>query len=285
MKKNVAILTDTNSGITIQEAKDFGIYLILMPVLIDGEVFLEEKEINKETFYQKMEAGADITTSQPSPGDILDMFDTLLKEYEEVVYIPMSAGLSGTYETAAMLAGDYDGRVHVVNNQRISATMKASVFDAMKLVEEGKTGLQVKEYLEEDALNAPIFIMVDTLKYLKKGGRVTAAGAAIGTALHIKPVLKIDGGKLDAFAKVRGSKQAIKTMLKAIEEERDHRLKGKKIYINGAYSGGEEVGELLKKELEEHFTDMEISVCSLPMSISTHVGPGAMGIGIYTRYE
>ncbi len=285
MKKNVAILTDTNSGITIQEAKDFGIYLILMPVLIDGEVFLEEKEINKETFYQKMNADADITTSQPSPGDILDMFDTLLKEYEEVVYIPMSAGLSGTCETATMLAEEYGGRVHVVNNQRISVTMKASVFDAMKLAEEGKTGLQIKEYLEADALNAPIFIMVDTLKYLKKGGRVTAAGAAIGTALNIKPVLKIDGGKLDAFAKVRGSKQAIRVMLKALEDARDNRLKGKKIYISGAYSGEDEVGAIWKKELELYFPELEITMNSLPMSISTHVGPGAMGVGIYTRYE
>ncbi len=285
MKKNVAILTDTNSGITIQKAEELGVHLILMPILIDGEVYLEEKEIKKDFFYEKLTSGADVTTSQPSPGDMLDMFDTLLKEYEEVVYIPMSSGLSGTCQTATMLAEDYDGKVHVVDNQRISITMRQSVLDAIALAEDGKNGAEIKEYLEADALNAPIYLVVDTLKYLKKGGRVTPAAAAIGEVLNIKPVLQIDGGKLDAFAKVRGTKQALKTMLKALENERDNRLKGKKCIINGAYSGDESVGEELEKVLKEAFPEYEIDIFALPMSISTHVGPGTMGIGIYSSYR
>lgn len=285
MKKSVAILTDTNSGITMQKAEELGIYLILMPILIDGEVYLEEKEIQKEFFYEKLTSGADVTTSQPSPGDILDKFDALLEEYEEVVYIPMSSGLSGTCQTAAMLAADYDGKVHVVDNQRISITMRQSVLDAIALAEDGKSGAEIKEYLEADALNAPIYLVVDTLKYLKKGGRVTPAAAAIGEVLNIKPVLQIDGGKLDAFAKVRGTKQALKTMLKALESEKDNRLKGKKCIINGAYSGDESVGEELEKVLKEAFPEYEIDIHALPMSISTHVGPGTMGIGIYSSYR
>lgn len=285
MKSNVAILTDTNSGITIKKAEELGVYLILMPILIDGEVYLEEKEIKKDFFFEKLNSDADVTTSQPSPGDILDMYDRLLKDYDEVVYIPMSSGLSGTCQTATMLAADYDGKVHVVDNQRISVTMRQSVLDAIALAEEGKSGAEIKEYLEVDALNAPIFIMVDTLKYLKKGGRVTAAGAAIGEVLNIKPVLKIDGGKLDAFAKVRGVKQALKTMLKALESERDTRLKGKDCIINGAYSGDDSVGAELERVLKEAFPECTIEVYELPMSICTHIGPGAMGIGIYSAYK
>ena len=285
MKSNVAILTDTNSGITMQKAEELGVHLILMPILIDGEVYLEEKDIQKDFFFEKLGSNADVTTSQPSPGDILDKFDTLLKEYEEVVYIPMSSGLSGTCQTASMLAADYDGKVHVVDNQRISVTMRQSVLDAVALAEEGKSGAEIKAYLEEDALNAPIFIMVDTLKYLKKGGRVTAAGAAIGEVLNIKPVLKIDGGKLDAFAKARGTKQALKTILKALENERDTRLKGKECIINGAYSGDDSVGEEWGRILKEAFPEYKIEMYELPMSICAHTGPGAMGVGIYWSYK
>lgn len=285
MKSKVAILTDTNSGITMQKASELGVHLILMPILIDGKVYLEEKDIQKDFFFDKLGADADVTTSQPSPGDILDMFDILLKEYDEVVYIPMSSGLSGTCQTATMLAADYDGKVHVVDNQRISVTMRQSVLDAVALAEEGKSGAEIKEYLEADALNAPIFIMVDTLKYLKKGGRVTAAGAAIGEVLNIKPVLKIDGGKLDAFAKARGTKQAVKTILKVLENERDTRLKGKECIINGAYSGDDSVGEEWERILKEAFPEYKIEMYELPMSICAHIGPGAMGVGIYWSYK
>lgn len=285
MKSKVAILTDTNSGISIKEAEELGIYLILMPILIDGKVYLEEKDIKKDFFYEQLNADADITTSQPSPGDILDMFNKLLEDYEELVYIPMSSGLSGTCQTATMLAADYDGKVHVVDNQRISVTMRQSVKDAMIMAAEGKGGAEIKAYLEADALNAPIFIMVDTLKFLKKGGRVTAAGAAIGEVLNIKPVLKIDGGKLDAFAKVRGTKQAMKTMLKALENEKVTRLKDRKYIIAGAYSGDDAIGEELTAVLRENFPGRQIIIDPLPMSISTHVGPGAIGVAIMAYYE
>ena len=285
MKSNVAILTDTNSGITIKKAEEMGIHLILMPILIDGKVYLEEKDISKEEFFAKLTSDADVTTSQPSPGDIIDMFDELLKDYDEVVYIPMSSGLSGTCQTATMLAEDYDGKVHVVDNQRISVTMSQSVTDALHLRDEGKTGAEIKAYLEADALNAPIFIMVDTLKYLKKGGRVTAAGAAIGEVLNIKPVLKIDGGKLDAFAKVRGAKQANKTMLNALQNEMEHRLKGKNVVIAGAYSGDIGLGHELENILHDQFPGMDIYIDALPMSICTHVGPGAVGMAVINCYK
>ena len=285
MKSKVAILTDTNSGITIKKAEEMGIHLILMPILIDGEVYLEEKDITKEEFFAKLASDSDVTTSQPSPGDIIDMFDKLLADYEEVVYIPMSSGLSGTCQTATMLAADYDGKVHVENNQRISVTMSQSVTDALNLRDEGKTGAEIKAYLEADALNAPIFIMVDTLKYLKKGGRVTAAGAAIGEVLNIKPVLKIDGGKLDAFAKARGNNQAIKTMFKALKKEKETRLKDKKILVAAAYSGDDAIGRELEYLLTDNFPNTEFFIDALPMSISTHVGPGAIGLAIINRYK
>lgn len=285
MKSKVAILTDTNSSITIKEAEELGVYLILMPVLIDGKEYLEERDISKDLFYEKLKNGADITTSQPSPGVILEMYDKILQEHEELVYIPMSSGLSGTCQTAKMLAQDYNGRVHVADNGRITITMMQAVLDALVMAKEGKSGAEIKEYLEKDALNAPIYLVVDDLNYLKKGGRVTAAAAAIATVLNIKPVLHVNGGKIDSFAKVRGNKQAIKAMFKAIEDERDTRFAGKKYRMNAAYAGDDSVGEAWKKEIKEHYPDVDIKVYSLPMSISTHVGPGTIGIGIYSYYE
>ncbi len=285
MKSKVAILTDTNSSIAIKEAEELGIYMILMPVLIDGKEYLEEKDISKEFFFEKLKSGAEVTTSQPSPGIILEMYDKILQEYDELVYIPMSSGLSGTCQTAKMLAQDYEGRVHVVDNGRITITMMQAVFDALAMAGEGKSGAEIKEYLEEDALNAPIYLVVDDLNYLKKGGRVTAATAAIATVLNIKPVLHVNGGKIDTFAKVRGSKQAVKTMFKAIEAEKSHRFAGKKYRINAAYAGDDSIGEAWKKELMVQYPDVDIKVYSLPMSISTHVGPGTIGVTIYSYYE
>lgn len=285
MNSKVAILTDTNSSITIKEAEELGVYLILMPVLIDGKEYLEEKDISKEEFFEKLAGGADVTTSQPSPGTMMDMYNQILKSYDELVYIPMSSGLSGTCQTAKMLAEDYDGRVHVVDNGRITITMRQAVLDALAMAKEGKNGAEIKDYLEKDALNAPIYLVVDDLKYLKKGGRVTATTAAIATVLNIKPVLHVNGGQIDTYAKVRGNKQAIKAMFKAIEDEKNNLFAGKKYKMNAAYAGDESVGEAWKKELKEQYPDVDIEVYSLPMSISTHVGPGTMGIGIYAYYE
>ncbi|OLA75051.1 MAG: dihydroxyacetone kinase, partial [Roseburia sp. CAG:197_41_10] len=197
----VIVVTDSNSGITQSQSKELGVVVLPMPFYIDDKMYYEDIDLTQEQFYEKLTQGGEIKTSMPLVGDVTDKWDELLKEYDEIVYIPMSSGLSSSCETALMLAQNYEGRVEVVNNQRISVTQRQSVADAMKLAEEGKSAKEIKDILEADKLDSGIFIMVDTLKYLKKGGRVTSAGAAIGTVLGIKPVLQIHGEKLDAFAK------------------------------------------------------------------------------------
>ena len=201
---NVAIVTDSNSGISQAEGKELGIYVIPMPFLVDGKLYFEDVDMNKEQFYHFLENDADLSTSQPSPGDVMDLWDKLLKEYDEIVHIPMSSGLSASCSTAMGLARDYDGKVQVVDNQRISVTMQQSVMDAKHLVAAGKSATQIKEILEKEALESSIYLMVDTLKYLKKGGRITPAAALLGSALNLKPILQIQGDKLDAYKKVRG---------------------------------------------------------------------------------
>ena len=210
---NVAIVTDSNSGISQAEGKELGIYVIPMPFLVDGKLYFEDVDMNKEQFYHFLENDADLSTSQPSPGDVMDLWDKLLKEYDEIVHIPMSSGLSASCSTAMGLARDYDGKVQVVDNQRISVTMQQSVMDAKHLVAAGKSAAQIKEILEKEALESSIYLMVDTLKYLKKGGRITPAAALLGSALNLKPILQIQGDKLDAYKKVRGVKAAKKNML------------------------------------------------------------------------
>ena len=215
----VAIVTDSNSGITQKRGEELGIYVLPMPFFIDGELYLEDITLSQEQFYEKLGADSEISTSQPSPGDVMDLWDKLLEDYDEIVCIPMSSGLSSTCETALSLAQDYDEKVQVVNNQRISVTQEQSVYDAIKLRDEGKSAAEIRQVLEKEKMQASIYITVDTLKYLKKGGRITPAAAAIGTVLNLKPVLQIQGEKLDAFAKVRGWKAAKKTMLNAIEKD------------------------------------------------------------------
>ena len=205
---NVAIVTDSNSGISQAEGKELGIYVIPMPFLVDGKLYFEDVDMNKEQFYHFLENDADLSTSQPSPGDVMDLWDKLLKEYDEIVHIPMSSGLSASCSTAMGLARDYDGKVQVVDNQRISVTMQQSVMDAKHLAAAGKSAAQIKEILEKEALESSIYLMVDTLKYLKKGGRITPAAALLGSALNLKPILQIQGDKLDAYKKVRGVKAA-----------------------------------------------------------------------------
>ena len=217
--KKIAIVTDSNSGITQAQAKELGITVLPMPFFINEELFFEDISLSQEEFYQRLEEDADISTSQPSPGDVIDLWDKLLEEHEEIVHIPMSSGLSSTCETAISLSQDYDGRVQVVDNKRISVTLVESVMDAIKLRDAGKSAAEIKEILEREWAEATIYITVDTLKYLKKGGRITPAAAALGTVLNLKPVLTIQGDKLDAFAKVRGWKAAKKTMLKAIDKD------------------------------------------------------------------
>lgn len=285
----IAIVTDSNSGITQKEGKELGISVIPMPFYINEELYFEDITLTQEEFYQKLDENADIKTSQPAPGDVLDLWEKLLEDHDEIVHIAMSSGLSSSCATAAMLADDYDGKVQVVDNQRISVTQRQSVADAMKLAEEGKTAKEIKDILEADKLDSGIFIMVDTLKYLKKGGRVTSAGAAIGTVLGIKPVLQIHGEKLDAFAKTRGVKQAKKKMIAAVRKELEERFPdgdfAKHAYLQSAYTKDKEAALKWKEELMAEFPEMEFHQDPLSLSVACHIGAGALAVAWTHKIE
>lgn len=278
----VAILTDSNSGITQQQAAQLGIYVIPMPFFIDGEQYFEGINLSQEEFYEKLKTDADISTSQPSVGELQDKWDELLKEYDEIVFIPMSSGLSGTCQTATMLAEDYDGKVCVVNNQRISVTMRQSVLDALLLANQGKTAVQIKAILEEHKMESSIYITLETLKYLKKGGRITPAAAAIGTVLNLKPVLQIQGEKLDAFSKTRGKASAKKIMLKAMQDDLDGRFsefaKAGRIHIEAAYAGNEEEANEWAELIKETYPQFDFNMDPLSLSVACHIGYGALAI-------
>ena len=218
MNKKVAVITDSNSGITQAQAKELGIRVLPMPFMINEETFFEDITLTQEEFYEKLESGADVVTSQPSPETVMELWREVLEEYDEIVHIPMSSGLSGSCQSAVMLSQDFEGKVQVVNNQRISVTQRQSVLDALFLAEEGMNAGEIKAFLEKDKFNSSIYIMLDTLYYLKKGGRITPAAAAIGTILRLKPVLQIQGDKLDAFAKARTSNQGKTIMTGAIRK-------------------------------------------------------------------
>lgn len=280
---NVAIVTDSNSGISQAEGKELGIYVIPMPFLVDGKLYFEDVDMNKEQFYHFLENDADLSTSQPSPGDVMDLWDKLLKEYDEIVHIPMSSGLSASCSTAMGLARDYDGKVQVVDNQRISVTMQQSVMDAKHLVAAGKSAAQIKEILEKEALESSIYLMVDTLKYLKKGGRITPAAALLGSALNLKPILQIQGDKLDAYKKVRGVKAAKKNMLEAMKKDvegrfSDYVTKGQ-LKLHVAYTTDEETAKQWKEEVQNMFPDIAITrMDPLSFSVTCHTGPGVLAI-------
>ncbi len=277
--RKVAIMTDSNSGITQQEGKELGIAVLPMPFIMDGETYFEDITLTQEDFYQKLMNNSDISTSQPSPESVTDMFDSLLKEYDEVVHIPMSSGLSGSCQTAHMLAQDYEGKVQVVNNQRISVTQRQSVMDAAALAKAGKTAAEIKEILEKDKLNSSIYIMLDTLYYLKKGGRITPAAAALGTILKLKPVLTIQGDKLDAFAKARTSSQGKKTMINAISNDINNRFGGRdNVLLQVAYTYNEEAALQFKEEVLQAFPDKQIVMNPLSLSVACHIGPGALAV-------
>ena len=285
----IAIVTDSNSGITQKEGKELGISVIPMPFYINDELYFEDITLTQEEFYQKLDEDADIKTSQPAPGDVLDLWEKLLEDHDEIVHIAMSSGLSSSCATAAMLADDYDGKVQVVDNQRISVTQRQSVADAMKLAEEGKSAKEIKDILEADKLDSGIFIMVDTLKYLKKGGRVTSAGAAIGTVLGIKPVLQIHGEKLDAFAKTRGVKQPKKKMIAAVRKELEERFPdgdfAKHAYLQSAYTKDKEAALKWKEELMAEFPEMEFHQDPLSLSVACHIGAGALAVAWTHKIE
>ena len=278
--KKIAIVTDSNSGITQEMGKTMGIHVIPMPFFIDGELFLEDITLTQEEFYKRLGEDSDISTSQPSPGEVMECWDELLKEYDEIVHIPMSSGLSSTCHAAQSLSQEYEGKVCVVDNQRISVTQKQSVEDAIVLRDAGKSASEIKEILEAEKLQASIYITVDTLKYLKKGGRVTPAAAALGTELNLKPVLQIQGEKLDAFSKVRGWKAAKRTMLKAIEKDLNDRFADVRedMVLGMAYTCSKEEAQEWKQEIAEKFPEYEIVEGPLSLSVACHIGPGAMAV-------
>ena len=281
--KKVAVMTDSNSGITQKEARKLGIRVVPMPFYIDGELYYEDITLTQKEFYEKLSGDADISTSQPSPADVMEIWEELLDEYDEVVHIPMSSGLSTSCETAMMLAKDFDGRVFVVNNQRISVTQRQAVLDALELAAAGRSGQEIHDILMREKLEASIYITVDTLKYLKKGGRVTPAAAALGTVLNLKPVLTIQGEKLDAFAKVRGLKSAKKVMKEAMEKDIKERFRGKRVHLEAAHTCTKEEAAQWKKELEEYFPGYDIHMDALSLRVACHIGPGAMAVAC-SRY-
>ena len=277
----VVVVTDSNSGITQAEAKELDVVVMPMPFYINEEMFYEDIDLTQEQFYAKLAEGGDIKTSMPLVGDVTDKWDELLKEYDEIVYIPMSSGLSSSCETAYMLSQDYDGKVQVVNNQRISVTMRQSVLDAKAMADSGKTAGEIKDILEDEKFNSSIYIMVDTLTYLKKGGRITPAAAALGALLKLKPVLQIQGEKLDAFAKARTVKQAKNIMIEAMKSDFQKRFDspdGTKMNLEIAYTFDKEDAEAFKAEVQEAFPNNEIVMNPLSLSVSCHIGPGALAI-------
>lgn len=286
--RKVAILTDSNSGITQEEAKANGLYVLPTPVYIDDEVFYEGVDLTTETFFKRQAEGADIKTSMPVMGDVIDRWEELLKEYDEVVYIPLSSGLSGSYNAALMLADDYDGKVQVVNNQRISVTMKISVYEAKKMADAGKSAAEIREMLERTRFESTIYIMVDTLEYLKKGGRITPAVAAIGSLLKIKPVLQIRGEKLDSFAKARTIKQGKQIMLDAIAKDMTEGWndpEGEHTIIAMAHTQNQEEIEKFKEEAQQRWPNHDIMIDPLSLVVSGHIGPGALAITCTKKIE
>lgn len=287
--KKIAIVTDSNSGITQKEGKENGIFVLPMPFYINDKLFFEELTLSQEEFYEHLKEDSEIHTSQPAPGDVLDLWERILKDYDEIVHIPMSSGLSSSCETAIALSLDYDGRVQVVNNQRISITQKQSVYDAKELAGRGHTAAEIKEILENCRFESSIYITVDTLKYLKRGGRVTPAAAAIGTVLNIKPVLQINGEKLDAFSKVRGMKAARKVMIEAIKKDFETKYKDcnplTDIHLALAYTCGKEELAEWRSEVEAAFPGMPLVIDPLSLSVSCHIGPGSIAIACSKKIE
>jgi len=280
----IAIVTDSNSGITQEEGKALGVSVVPMPFTIDGNEYFEDINLTQEEFYEKLLLDAEISTSQPSLQTVMELWADLLRANDEVVYIPMSSGLSGACQTARMLAQEFDGKVQVVDNQRISVPLKHSVLDAKKLAEEGKTAVEIREILENAGRESSIYITISTLKYLAKGGRLTPAAAAIGTVLKLKPVLTIQGEKLDSFSKARTMQQAKKTMLEAIRSDISERFAGvspKELRLDVAHTNNPEGGRKFMEEVAEAFPEYVIGFMDpLSLSVSCHIGDGALGIAV-----
>ncbi len=288
--KKIAVVTDTNSGISQEEADRIGCVLIPMPFIIDGEEYFEGVNLTQEKFYEIQASGRRITTSQPNINNIVELWKELLKKYDEIVHIPMSSGLSQSCETATSFAKEFNGKVQVVNNRRVSISMRSSVVDALNMAKEGKDAKEIKQYLEETAADSSIYLLVDTLKYLKQGGRVTPAAAAIGTLLGIKPVLQIQGGKLDKLAKVRNVKSAKETMINALKNDLEgrfaHLVQNDAMRISVAHTCNENAAKEFAEELKREFPKIQFDFCdALALSIATHTGPNVLACGCYRIYK
>ena len=284
-----AVITDSSSGITQMQGQEAGIYVVPMPFMMEGENFYEDVNLTQEDFYRKLREGMAISTSQPSPGELCDLWDSLLKEYDNLVYIPLSSGLSTACHNASMLAGDYKGRVVIVDNQRISITQRQSVLEAKEMADKGISPLEIKERLEAGKLEASIYVTLDTLEYLKRGGRITPAAALLGTFLRIKPVLTIQGEKLDAFSKARTLKQAKSIMIEAIRQDMKERFsdtQGTQVHIAVAHTESEEAARELKWELMALFPGTgDIYVDHLSLNVACHIGPGALAIACTKKLD
>lgn len=281
MAKMIAVVTDSNSGITQKQAQEMGLYVLPMPFMINNETYFEDITLSQAEFYERLASGADVVTSQPSPDSVMKLWDELLQTYDEIVHIPMSSGLSGSCQSALMLAADYEGRVQVVNNQRISVTQRQSALDAMELADKGMDAAQIKQFLEDDKFNSSIYIMLDTLYYLKKGGRITPAAAALGTILRLKPVLTIQGDKLDAFAKARTVSQGKTMMINAIRNDMEKRFGGvnkDNIWLQIAYTYDLDAATQLRDEVAAQFPGFAIHMDPLSLSIACHIGPGSLAV-------
>lgn len=278
----VAVVTDSNSGITQDMAKEIGLFVLPMPFRIEGKEYFEDIDLSQDDFYKMLGEDKAVSTSQPSPENVMSCWDEILKDYDEIIHIPMSSGLSGSCQTAIMLSEDYNGKVAVANNQRISVTQRQSAMDALALAKAGKSAEEIKNILEEDKFNSSIYIMLDTLYYLKKGGRITPAAAALGTLLKLKPVLQIQGEKLDAFAKARTSSQGKSIMINAIRADMENRFGGIspdncKLHI--AYAKDIAPALEFKDEIEKEFPGFIVEMIDpLSLSVSCHIGPGALAI-------
>ena len=286
--RKVGIITDSNSGIKPDQAKDMGISVVPMPFIIGEETYYEEISLSRKEFFQRMEEGQKIVTSQPAPGEVMKIWDKALEKYDQVVYIPMSSGLSGSCQTAIMLADDYDGKVEVVNNQRISVTMKASVEDAIAMAEKGMDAAAIRERLEAVRFDSSIYIMLDTLEYLKRGGRITPAAAAIGTLLRLKPVLQIKGERLDAFSKARALNQGKMTMINAMKKDISELYGGietETCKLYAVHASCPEPFRVWADEVAKAVPAFHVQEDELSLSVCTHIGPGALAIACSKKME
>ena len=279
----IGIITDTNSGMTTQEARALGVTLMPMPFTVNGRNYVENVNMTYDEFFECLDGGAAVATSQPSPEDVTGCWDEALKDCDQLIYIPMSSALSSSCQSARLFAEDYGGRVFVVDNRRISISQKQSVMDALKWRDEGLDAEAIVKNLMDTALDASIYLTVDNLNYLKKGGRITPSVAAIGTVLNIKPVLQIQGGKLDTYKKVRGLHAAQNTMLAAVAKDLEERFAGMPMLLRTAWTGDDGIGRMWTAQVQAKYPQFEVTGDPLPISIACHVGPGVIALGLMRK--